>query len=59
MTYAADGLRHLIAGAPTGPVWLDAAVLAGFGVLGLAVTVLACHRRRTWTVATLHPSLSL
>lgn len=59
MTYAADGLRHLVAGAPTGPVWLDVAVLAGFGVLGLAVTVLACHRRRTWTIAKLHPSLTL
>ncbi|WP_432541921.1 YhgE/Pip domain-containing protein [Kineococcus sp. SYSU DK002] len=59
MSYAADGLRHLVAGAATGPVWADAAVLAGFGVLALAVTVLACHRRRTWTVAELHPSLSL
>ncbi|GAA0318615.1 YhgE/Pip family protein [Kineococcus aurantiacus] len=59
MSYAADGLRHLIAGAAAGPVWADAAVLAGFGVLALGVTVLACHRRRTWTVAELHPSLSL
>jgi putative membrane protein len=59
MTYAADGLRHLIAGAASAPVWADAGVLAGFGVLGLAVTVLACHRRRTWSVAELHPSLSL
>ncbi|ABS01885.1 YhgE/Pip domain-containing protein [Kineococcus radiotolerans] len=59
MTYAADGLRHLVAGAAAGPVWADAGVLAGFGVLALAVTVLACHRRRTWTVSELHPSLSL
>ncbi|NAZ88492.1 YhgE/Pip family protein, partial [Kineococcus indalonis] len=59
MTYATEGLRHLVSGAPGGPVRLDAAVLAGFGVLALAVTVLACHRRRTWTVADLHPSLSL
>ncbi|MCI2239587.1 YhgE/Pip family protein [Paenibacillus sp. TRM 82003] len=59
MTYATDGLRHLIGGGSAGAVRLDAAVLAAFAVLGLAVTVLACHRRRTWTVAELHPSLSL
>ncbi|MFD0482012.1 YhgE/Pip family protein [Kineococcus sp. GCM10028916] len=59
MSYAADGLRHLITGAAGGPVWLDAGVLAAFGVLALAVTVLACHRRRTWSLAKLHPSLSL
>ncbi|WP_432561457.1 YhgE/Pip family protein [Kineococcus sp. SYSU DK003] len=58
MTYAADGLRHLVAGA-SGPVGTDAAVLAGFGVLALAVTVFACHRGRTWTLTRLHPSLSL
>ncbi|WP_432498220.1 YhgE/Pip domain-containing protein [Kineococcus auxinigenes] len=59
MTYATDGLRHLIGAGPVGAVLVDAAVLVAFGVLGLAVTVLACHRRRTWTVAELHPSLSL
>ncbi|PRY13889.1 YhgE/Pip family protein [Kineococcus rhizosphaerae] len=59
MSYAVDGLRHLVTGAPAGPVWTDVAVLLGFGVLALGVTVLACHRRRTWTVAELHPSLSL
>ncbi|WP_432523252.1 YhgE/Pip domain-containing protein [Kineococcus sp. SYSU DK006] len=59
MTYATDGLRHLVAGGSAGAVGADALVLAGFGLLGLAVTVLACHRRRSWTVAELHPSLSL
>ncbi|WP_432496853.1 YhgE/Pip family protein [Kineococcus gypseus] len=59
MTHATDGLRHLVAGGPAGPVLLDAAVLVAFAVLALGVTVLACHRRRTWTVAQLHPSLSL
>ncbi|MEW1956509.1 YhgE/Pip domain-containing protein [Kineococcus sp. NPDC059986] len=59
MSYAADGLRHLITGAAAGPVLLDAGVLAAFGVLAMAVTVLACHRRRTWTVGKLHPSLTL
>ncbi|WP_380171142.1 YhgE/Pip domain-containing protein [Kineococcus sp. DHX-1] len=59
MSYAADGLRHLVTGAAAGPVLLDAGVLAAFGVLALSVTVLACHRRRTWTVAKLHPSLTL
>ena len=33
--------------------------LAGFGVLAIAVTLIACHRRRTWSITTLHPSLSL
>ncbi|WP_432488004.1 YhgE/Pip family protein [Kineococcus sp. SYSU DK018] len=59
MTYATDGLRHLVSAGPSGAVWLDVAALAGFGALGLGLTVLACHRRRTWTVAELHPSLSL
>ncbi|WP_369052721.1 YhgE/Pip family protein [Kineococcus terrestris] len=59
MTYAADGLRHLVVGGSGAAVWSSAAVLAGFGLLGLAVSVLAAHRRRTWSPARLHPALAL
>jgi putative membrane protein len=40
-------------------VWTSAAVLAGFGVAALALTTLAAHRRRVWTLQRLHPELSL
>ncbi|MFB9377662.1 YhgE/Pip family protein [Kineococcus gynurae] len=59
MTYGVDGIRHLVAGGSAAAVWTDAAALAGFGLLALAVSVLAAARRRTWTPARLHPSLTL
>lgn len=59
MTHAVAGLRRLIAEGMTGAVWLDVLTLLAFGALAIGVTLFACHRRRTWTITKLHPSLSL
>lgn len=59
MTHAVEGLRHLIAGGDVGVVWLAAAQLGVFFVLAAAVSVLASHRRRSWSMETLHPSLAI
>jgi putative membrane protein len=59
MTHAVEGLRHLIAGGDVGVVWLAAAQLGVFFVLAAAVSVLASHRRRSWSMEKLHPSLAI
>jgi putative membrane protein len=59
MSYVVTGLRHLISGGPAGAVWRSAAVLAGFGVAALVLTTLAARRQRVWTLARLHPELTL
>ncbi|MFN8076317.1 MAG: YhgE/Pip domain-containing protein [Kineosporiaceae bacterium] len=59
MTYVVTGLRHLISGGPAGAVWQAAGVLTGITIACLALTTLTARRRRTWTVARLHPELSL
>jgi putative membrane protein len=52
MTYAVQGLRAAVAGGSgIGP---DLVPLLLWLVLGLAVTVLAAARRRTWSIARLH-----
>ncbi|MUK03474.1 hypothetical protein GM708_17125, partial [Vibrio cholerae] len=59
MTHAVTGLRHLIAGGDTGIVWLSAAQLLIFFLLAAGLSVYASHRRRSWTLEKLHPSLSI
>ncbi|MFC3298424.1 YhgE/Pip domain-containing protein [Arthrobacter agilis] len=59
MTHAVTGLRHLIAGGDTGIVWLSAVQLLIFFVLAAGLSVYASHRRRSWTLEKLHPSLSI
>ncbi|MHA7190448.1 YhgE/Pip family protein [Arthrobacter sp. MDT2-16] len=59
MTHAVDGLRHLIAGGDTGVVWLAAAQLLVFFALAAGLSVLASHRRRSWSLEKLHPSLAI
>ena len=59
MTYLVDGLRVTISGGLTEHLIRDACVLAGFGVLFLALTTLAVQRQRTWSVARLHPQIEL
>ncbi|MFT8395234.1 YhgE/Pip family protein [Propionibacterium sp.] len=59
MSYGVDGLRRLIAGGPTGQVWMDALILVGFGALTMLLTLRACHRQRVWTLSRLHASLDL
>ncbi|MHA7210859.1 YhgE/Pip family protein [Arthrobacter sp. MDT1-65] len=59
MTHAVDGLRHLIAGGDLRFVWLAAVQLLLFFVLAAGVSVLASHRRRSWSLEKLHPSLTI
>ena len=59
LTYGVQGLRRLIAEGATAQVWSDVGALVVFGLLATGVTLVACHRRRTWSVAKLHPSLTL
>ncbi|WP_149202059.1 YhgE/Pip domain-containing protein [Actinotalea subterranea] len=59
MSYAVTGLRQLITGGADGRLWLSVAVLAAVLVGSLAVTTWRAGRLRTWTMARLHPALSI
>ena len=59
MTYAVGGLRSLITGTPDARLWTAVAYLVGLAVASLAVTAWKAGRLRTWTVARLHPALSI
>lgn len=59
MTYAVEGLRDLITGTPDVRLWTAVAYLVGLTVASLAVTSWKAGRLRTWTVARLHPALSI
>ncbi|WP_104180947.1 YhgE/Pip family protein [Arthrobacter sp. B0490] len=59
MTHAVEGLRHLVAGGDLGVAWLSAVQLGVFFVLAAGLSVVASHRRRSWSLEKLHPSLAL
>jgi putative membrane protein len=59
MTYAVEGLRDLITGVPDARLWTAVAYLVALTVASLAVTSWKAGRLRTWTVARLHPALSI
>lgn len=59
MTYVVAGLRRLISGGDPAAVWTGCAVLLGFTLVALALTTLTARRRQVWTVARLHPELTL
>ena len=59
MTYAVGGLRSLITGTPDARLWTAVAYLVAVAVASLAVTAWKAGRLRTWTVARLHPALSI
>ena len=59
MTYAVEGLRDLITGTPDVRLWTAVAYLVAVLLASLAVTAWKAGRMRTWTVARLHPSLSI
>lgn len=59
LTWAVRGFRHLIAGGDPAAVAASAVALVAFGAVALGITVFAAVRGRTWTIAKLHPSLSL
>ncbi|MDQ0373536.1 YhgE/Pip family protein [Cellulomonas humilata] len=59
MTYAVGGLRSLITGTPDARLWTAVGYLVVLAVASLAVTAWKAGRLRTWTVARLHPALSI
>lgn len=59
LTYATRGLRTLIAGGNPAAAWTGVAVLLVTIAAALAVTVLAAHKKRLWSITRLHPSLSV
>ncbi|MGW5680372.1 YhgE/Pip family protein [Nonomuraea sp. NPDC003754] len=59
MSWLVSALRRLISGGDLTVVWQAGGVLTVFLLLGLAFTVLAVNRGRTWSVQRLHPELSL
>ncbi|WP_248963496.1 YhgE/Pip family protein [Sphaerisporangium perillae] len=59
MSWVVRALRRVISGGDAAVVWQACGVLTAFTVLGLALTVLAVQRGRTWSPRRLHPELSL
>jgi putative membrane protein len=59
MGYAVDGLRHLLYGGTLSGMPLDVGMLVLWGVIGLAMGVLAARRHRVWTADRLRPELAL
>ncbi|WP_028046587.1 YhgE/Pip family protein [Cellulomonas sp. URHE0023] len=59
MTYAVQGLRDLVTGAPDARLWIAIGYLVTVLVASLLVTAWKAGRMRTWTVARLHPSLAI
>ncbi|MBM9461991.1 YhgE/Pip domain-containing protein [Aeromicrobium sp. YIM 150415] len=59
MTYAVDGLRHLMYGASLESLPRTVAVLVAYIVGALALTCAAAYRRRIWTVSQIKPEIAL
>ncbi|GAB3134204.1 YhgE/Pip family protein [Microbispora hainanensis] len=59
MSWVVSAMRRLVSGGDTTVVWQACGVLSAFVALGLALTVLAVHRGRTWSMRRLKPELSL
>lgn len=59
MTYVVNGLREAITGGIETRFWTSVAVLAGIFAVSLAASAIASARKRMWTMARLHPALSI
>lgn len=59
MSYALDGIRHLMYGASLDGLPRDIAVLAAYVVGCLALTSAAAYRRRIWRVSQIKPEIAL
>ena len=59
MTYAVQGLRDLVTGTPDARLWTGVGYLVAVLLASLAVTAWKAGRMRTWTVARLHPALTV
>lgn len=59
MTYVVSGLREAISGGDMARLAASARTLAGFLVLGLALTAVTARRARSWAPERLRPALEL
>ncbi len=59
MSYAVDGIRHLMYGASLENLPLDIAVLIAYIVAGVALSAAAAYRRRIWRVSQIKPEIAL
>ncbi|MFF4775562.1 YhgE/Pip family protein [Microtetraspora fusca] len=59
MSWVVAGMRRLISGGDTIIVWQACGVLSVFVAAGLALTMLAVRKGRTWTMRRLKPELAL
>lgn len=59
MSYAVDGLRHLMYDGSIASVGADVLVLAAFLSASLLATAVAARRQRVWTVSRIKPELAL
>jgi putative membrane protein len=59
MTYVVSGLREAISGGDMAHLAADARTLAGFLILGLALSALTAWRARNWDPERLQPALEL
>lgn len=59
MTYLIDAFRVTISGGESAHLLRDVAVLAGFLIVALTLTMVTVTRQRMWTIARLKPELEL
>lgn len=59
MSYAIDGVRHLMYGGPGPSLGLDLTVLAAWGLAALFASTLAGRHQRVWPAKKLQPELAL
>ena len=57
MTYVVDALRITFTGGQLDNLWRDVAVLAGFLIVAIGLTIFVVHGRRRFRVRDLHPVL--
>ncbi|MGH3504717.1 MAG: YhgE/Pip family protein, partial [Nocardioidaceae bacterium] len=57
MSYAIDGLRHLMYGGDLSPLGLDCGVLVAYLIAALVLSAVAARRQRVWTPARIKPEL--
>ncbi len=58
-SYVVSGLRELITGGVDSRLWLSVLVLVGILIGSLAVSAWSAGKQRMWTIARLHPELSI
>jgi putative membrane protein len=59
MGYVVTGMRHLIYGADLSMILPTVAGLLGYTVLGAALSTLAVHKHKFWTLKSLKPEIAV